>query len=333
MSDIVWYLHHHGRGHVQRYQQIAQHLGSSVTTVGSMDPPLTDGSHIRLPRDDRDGRLDAEARGRLHFAPIHSDGFRSRHQTLAAFVGRSRPQAAVVDVSVEVALFLRLMGLPVVLFRQPGSRSDPPHRLAYDMAEVLIAPWPRCWDTDEMAAKTLHLGLPTTLPQEDPTGSVRSGVLVVVGGGGSRLDRSVIEAMADGSPHRQFSIAGIEGDDRENLAYLGMVDDVAQRMKQAEVVVGNAGLNTLAEVAGAGSPFVCVPEERPFGEQQASASAIRSHAVVIDGRLETQDWETKIDAACRLGPAAMARLASRDGWQVAARRIDDLVDTSRRLDH
>jgi len=45
----------------------------------------------------------------------------------------------MVDVSVEVSVLARLMGVPVVTMVLPGSRSDQPHRLGYALAAMLIA--------------------------------------------------------------------------------------------------------------------------------------------------------------------------------------------------
>ena len=49
----------------------------------------------------------------------------------------------MVDVSVEVALLARLCGVPTVVVAMPGRRTDRAHRLAYDSADALLAPWPR----------------------------------------------------------------------------------------------------------------------------------------------------------------------------------------------
>lgn len=47
----------------------------------------------------------------------------------------------VVDVSVEVTLLARLLGRRVAVVAMRGERMDRPHRLAYDAAHLIIAPW------------------------------------------------------------------------------------------------------------------------------------------------------------------------------------------------
>src|SRR5699024_5470693 len=97
-----------------------------------------------LPRDD-DGDAppqDPDARGVLHWVPAAHPGLRARMAAISAWIATARPTLLVVDVSVEVTLLARLHGVPVVVVAMPGERTDRPHRLGYDVAESLLAPWP-----------------------------------------------------------------------------------------------------------------------------------------------------------------------------------------------
>jgi hypothetical protein len=144
---IGWYVHGHGRGHLQRLQCIAPHLRSPVTALSSLPRP-PDWQHAWLPLDDdlpRGDDVDATAGGTLHWAPRHHPGLRARTAAIAAWVAREQPSLVVVDVSVEVAVLVRSMGVPVVVAAMRGDRTDRAHRTAYDLAEALLAPWPgRC---------------------------------------------------------------------------------------------------------------------------------------------------------------------------------------------
>ena len=62
---------------------------------------------------------------------------------IAAWVASTAPRLVVVDVSVEVAGFVRLLGVPVVVMAGPGHRDDPVHQLGYRLATAILAPWPR----------------------------------------------------------------------------------------------------------------------------------------------------------------------------------------------
>ena len=59
---------------------------------------------------------------------------------IAQWLARAAPDVLIVDVSVEVAAFARLMGTRVVWIGQRGRRTDAPHRLAYALSDVVV-PW------------------------------------------------------------------------------------------------------------------------------------------------------------------------------------------------
>ena len=61
---------------------------------------------------------------------------------IAAWVATHAPRLMVVDVSVEVAVLVRTMGVPTVVMGMPGERDDRAHQLAYRLADAIIAPWP-----------------------------------------------------------------------------------------------------------------------------------------------------------------------------------------------
>ncbi len=80
---------------------------------------------------------------------------------VAAWVEQARPSLVVVDVSVEVAVLVRAMGVPVVVAAMRGQRDDRAHTTAYDLADALLAPWPAAlpepWP-QRWLDKTWHVG-------------------------------------------------------------------------------------------------------------------------------------------------------------------------------
>ena len=84
---------------------------------------------------------------------------------------RTRRACMVVDVSVEVAVLARTMGVPTVVMGMPGARDDRPHQLAFRLADAIIAPWPawapcsgRCAVADEDPRRRRDLTLRRSLP-------------------------------------------------------------------------------------------------------------------------------------------------------------------------
>ena len=119
------------------------HLAEPVTILSSRPRPAGGAVMDRPARDD-----DSTLRG----DPTAAGCCTGRHRTtwacvarmaqIAGWIAGHAPAVMVVDVSVEVTALCRLMGVPVVAVAMPGDRSDPAHRLGYDLADALLACWP-----------------------------------------------------------------------------------------------------------------------------------------------------------------------------------------------
>ena len=96
---------------------ICEQMRRPVTLLTSREVP---DSHpfadvVKLPRDDCALQVsEPTAHGALHRAPHHDPGMASRMDTIARWVADAQPEAVVVDVSVEVAVFVRLLGIPIM---------------------------------------------------------------------------------------------------------------------------------------------------------------------------------------------------------------------------
>ena len=77
---------------------------------------------------------------------------------IARWIDETRPVAIVVDVSVEVALFVRLLGVPVIVMAMPGERIDGPHALVHQIADHIIA---------ASATGTLRTGMAARIRRQD----------------------------------------------------------------------------------------------------------------------------------------------------------------------
>ena len=163
---IGYYVHHQGRGHLHRALAIAAQAGSPI--IGLSTLPVRRGGRADWVELADDAGAVSEpaltAGGRLHYVPYGHEGLRERMSTLSGWIGDTRPDAMVVDVSVEVALLARLHGTPVLTMAQPGRRVDPAHTLGYTISEQILAPWPAgvgpIWQADATATtgKLIHLG-------------------------------------------------------------------------------------------------------------------------------------------------------------------------------
>jgi hypothetical protein len=346
---VGWYVHHHGAGHVTRLLAVRPHLDADVVVFSSLPAPAAlpaATTWVLLPRDDDDvvgadgtsrppgdpeAGTDPTVRGLLHWAPLHHDGHAGRLAAIASWIAHARPRAFVVDVSVEVTLLVRLLGVPPVVVAQPGDRSDAPHSLGWDAAERIVAPWaaglhdsPALDRAGERVRRvggiSRHDG--RAAGRADGPAAPEPGTVLVLAGGGAEgragLARRVEEAAA-ATPTARWTVLGASAD--------SWVDDPWPFLRSAEVVVTAAGQNSVADLAAAGSRAVVIPQDRPFDEQRATARLLadRGLAVVPDGgwpapaawpelldraRALTPDWRLwQVDGAAARAAAVIAEVA------------------------
>lgn len=294
---IGWYVHHHGRGHTSRALAISSCLAEDVVFFSSAPRPAglrdTD-DWVQLPMDTPNGDapvVDPTANGRLHWAPLRVDGLADRSAMLLDTITALRPRRIVVDVSVEIALLCRLAGVPVTVIAMPGARDDAVHGLAYDIAEAIIAPW-----SDEIYRpqwlrgydeRTHYVGVISRFEGREPvalTDRPATGLLFA-GAGGSTVPHDALDQLRRHASDLQWAAAG---------GGAGWVDEVWPLLSGADVVVTHAGQSAIADIAAARVPAVVIPEERPFGEQHATAAALADAGVAVTARAwpGPDEWPT-----------------------------------------
>ncbi|WP_433545023.1 glycosyltransferase [Streptomyces sp. CA-294286] len=335
---IGYYVHHQGRGHLHRAVCVSGHLRTPVTGFSSLPrPDGWEGDWVRLPRDadavpgaQAAGAADPTAGGALHWVPRHHPGLRGRMGAVADWITRAAPTLFVSDVSVEVALLARLMGIPVVAAAMRGDRFDPAHRLGYTVADALLAPWPaelsepgwpRAWldKTVHTGAFSRYDGRPRA--HERPADGSRE-VVVMLGAGGSGLGGDDFRRAAASTPGWTWTVLGAPGET--------WVDDPWPVLCRADVVVTHGGQNAVAECAAARVPTVVVPQDRPHGEQRATAEALRAGdlATVRATWPEPGEWAGLLDRTRERPADRWARWAPGDGAQRAAEALDHLSATA-----
>ena len=319
---IGWYIHHHGRGHLARAMAVRPDLPEPVTALTSLpappDQPFDD--WVTLARDDGDGsHLEPTAHDRLHWVPLHHRGLSARSRQLVEWIDRCRPTVMVVDVSVEVTLLARLCGVPVIVVAGPGERDDAAHQLAYDVAEHIIAAWPRdVYDPrflQRHAHKTSYVGAFSRF--DGAARAHRPGATAVVlnGGGGTTLTLADLDAAQAAVPSLQWTGVGLPGQPWS--------PDIWSQLSRAAVVVTHGGQNALADVAAARRPAVVVPQDRPFGEQTAVADALAASGIAVARTTwpTPAQWPAVVDEAVRLGGDGWSRWSSGHGAGRAAAAI------------
>ena len=338
MSRVAYYAGHHGRGHVTRAAAVLAHVQAEATLFTSAEPPALPERVrvVRLLPDDPRTERDEGGAGPFHYAPTGHDGLRRRMARLAAWAGEG-PGVLVSDVSVEVATLGRLLSLPVVAVRQHGARWDAGHRLAYRLAERLLAPFPLSLEEPDAPAwvrdKTAYAGGFSRFDDRPAPPAASGRRVVVLGGGGAGGAGSGrawtpgdVAAAARATPAWQWTLLGAAAPPSAppNLDGAGWTSDVWPALTSASVVVATAGHNAVMEAAAAGRPLVVVPEARPFDEQVRKAAALeRVGAAVACERWPAPDaWPALLDRALAADPAPLRALVDRAGAARAAAAVD-----------
>ncbi len=288
---IGYYVHHQGSGHRNRALTVNRAYAGSMTGLSTLPrPDAWVGDWIVLPDDavapssglpgpdaiDPDAiDPDVTANGRLHYVPIGGSGLSERMAVISQWLQGSRPDAVVVDVSVEVAVLARLHGVPVLTMAQPGRRGDPAHRLGYDLSTTILAPWPATagdlWGgTEADLDKTRFTGPVSRFPVLERAGRAERppgrSVVVLSGTGGSAIGATEVAAARATTPDWDWVHL-----DRSHGRWL---PDPSALLADAAVVVTHGGQNAVAEIAALRRPALVIPQRRPFDEQQVMAQAL-----------------------------------------------------------
>ena len=348
-SRIGFYVHHHGRGHANRARQIIPHLAQNIDVTifsSSVDylRPIEGGrvQLIELPLDIApEVQENNDIPEVFHYAPLNVPGIRQRMFHLAEWVRTTEPQLLVVDVSVEIALFARLLSVPTVIMRQNGWRCDLPHQSAFQSAQGLLAPYAATLEEESTADwiqdKTFYSGGFSRYAQRTDTKAVArrqlgmrsdlSYAIVMSGLGGKGNSLSTVVQAAIQCPAWEWWVVGpsvvTQGHLPDNLNLVGQVSDTYPYLLGADAVVASAGNNTVMEIATAGSPYICIPEERPFQEQVGKAKALArlNAAIVLAQWPEVGQWADLLEQVQHTDPQALTDLIDADGAKKCAQYI------------
>ena len=307
--NIAFYVHHHGSGHIMRTLAIAKALphsnitltGSRLTDYAGIIPPTY--KVINLPMDtpeNTDTDFRASDPDGIHYAPLNIEGQRKRIAMMTDFLAETFPLLLVVDVSVEVAMLAAIAGVPFIVVKQHGNRNDLPHLHAYHNAIGILAPYPETMKDNDLPwvlKKTFFAGgISRFQSQHDVPIADNKLIAIITGKGGTSITATLIEHIARSCPEWHFQIMGSltsSTNRQENVTYLGNLENPKSILANCAIVIGNAGHNTVMELAALNKRFIAIPEQRPFDEQSVKAEILKklNLAYVINPeRLFEVDW-------------------------------------------
>ncbi len=306
----AFYIHHHGAGHLTRALAIAEQLphnevvffGSSLATYKDLLPE--DILTIELPFDtptDSDRDWTSSELNFLHYAPLNVKGIVERNDRIINFFGKNNRCLLIVDVSVEIALLARLCGIPTVVVRQHGDRSDTPHLLAYESASLLLAPYAKLMAQPiekEFIQKTFYSGgfsKYSGMSIEEHSSS-EDQIAIFFGQGGTCFDLPLIAQIRRDLPqtfnlHILGTIQNYQAID--GVSYYGNSKNAYPILKNCRIVISNAGHNCIMELGDLRKKIICIPAERPFEEQKIKAKILENAGVakvVEEKDLHQANW-------------------------------------------
>lgn len=336
---VLWYVHDHGRGHLDRARAVIPRLSAPVVVAAAPRVAADAGRYldrtvIALPDDTGDGTTTT---GPWHHAPS-GPAVRARGLAIADTVRVHGCTTAVVDVSMEVTVLGRLLGLRVVTLRQSGRRDDAAHRIGLASADRVWVPQhrelePHVDDADDRWTFTgsfsrfdgTHVA-DADVARWRPCAGIRLAVIVVGAGGTTFPTRS----WRTGVVPAGWAVV-IVGHRRrwagDHVTSIGLLEPLLQLLRAADLVITGAGWGSVADSVAAGvERLVVVPEDRPFDEQRVRAAALEAAGLAV--RCERWPMPSELaelgERVGRLDRASWSRFHDGHGAQRAADLIDEV---------
>lgn len=341
MNAVLWYLHDHGRGHLERARAVIPHLAAEVVVVAG--PGVADLAGATLDVDVVDLPTDVPQRaipttGPWHHAPA-GPTLRRRTARVVDVAERYDCATAVVDVSMEVTVLARLLGLRTVAVRQSGHRTDAAHRNGFASADAVWVPQHRSlepidepiddrWFFSGPFSRFDHrLGEPSG--PRGAAGSAQHHAVILVGTGGTDFDMARWR-HAEAPPGWTVTIAGTgECWTTTSVTSVGTIEPIHPLLASADLVVTSAGWAAIADTVAAGARVAIVPERRPFCEQAVRANALHAAGLAVSlPRWPKPDQLGQVIVATEaLDMSRWGEVHDGHGAQRAARMIDELHGT------
>src|SRR2546430_17609637 len=158
--------------------------------------------------------------------------------------------------------------------------------------------------------------------------------LLVAGGsqGARRLNQAVWSALDELCQRFEevVHVAGQQGADelpqhaRDRYRGIAFTDDMAALMSRADLIVGRAGVGTIAEAAAVGLPMLLVPGTFGGGHQEENATAMVNAGAAMRIADDELSGETLLKAIEGLDPdhlRAMAKASAATGRPDARQRV------------
>ena len=342
---IAFYLNLQGAGHCRRFEAIAPHFPKDckLAVVGMDAPP-------RVVVDRAVAQVSVPGFAPASSAPFVKQqtsedyhGFLVNHgdnaafaSAMVAFLSDWKPDLLVCDVGLEASILARMCGIATMYSRQHGRRWDKGHLLAYEWACGLYAPFAEEMEQADcpgwIREKTFYSGGFSRFSGRERAASAplayrqkKLNILIMTGFGGTMITPEEVAQSARANPQWQWHILGQESSrlTADNVVVHGVIEDVWPYLCHADLVIANAGHNSVMEIAAARVPAVFIPAPRPFDEQQCKVDVLSRLAlgVVLSQWPQPEAWLDILESARRQSLSQWATLQDAEAPQRTANYI------------
>lgn len=334
--SILYYVHNDGSGHLERARNLCRHLSCKVifvTKTNNLKIKFPDNVIVAvLPE------VTTNASKDLNYDCLHNSIMRQRDlrrhtKEIFRLIDHYNCKLGIVDVSVEIAMMLRLYGVPYIYMRQHGYRNDPAHLQAYKAASLLIGTYPKELEDEHVEEwildKTKYYGgfYNVSNKHSKLRTSEKPSVLIMRGKGLSSITNVNVKCAAEALSNYYWKAIGFDDDETgSNYQILKRVNNPDVYLASADIVIANTGNNTVQEIGAYQKPFITWPEDRYFQEQCHKAKILEREnlAIVIykwpDSRIE---WNNVFTKAKKLHIEKWSNILNENNVQDIARDISN----------
>jgi len=320
---IVYYVHHHGSGHIAQFYSFAPHLLQKfrihviaaakhvVSQIEAMalEHVTTSLMPSKWSATTSEGFVHTFSRAFEGVPYRQEPAIRSRW--LAELFINEKPALFLSDGSIELSIMARSMGVRTVFVHLHGHfKQDPTQVFAHEVSDALIAPYPVEMEdkTYPYKDKTFYTGYFSKYQLNDRAVATDERVSILLGY--DNASREVLSRITENASY-SFSVIGNKMPviERENVRAYGRVDDIKKYIT-GEVVITAAGTNSIAELLTLGKKLILLPEDRPYDEQLHTAELLAQHeyAVLARADMTSEQWHDAIEHARKIDVSRVDQL-------------------------
>ena len=272
---ILYYIHHHGFGHITRFRKLKPELEKfSTVEIVSQDKSIAK----MYPRN-RFYQLRAKEKSinRRTFdsafegIPLSKDSI-NRVLSFVSILEESKPDIFISDVSAELTILARSCGIKTMMMRHSGNiETDITQVFAYECADKLFAAYPEDLELDNYPyhGKTEYLGFLNNEKLFSFDNRIDGYTII-------HPDRKVISQIVSVLPQDVvIDVYGCDSTPVRGTNWFGRVPNVVDRII-TDKVIASCGNNLVSELIQARYKCAFVPEDRPYDEQFAKAKALNN---------------------------------------------------------